>query len=167
MIYKTCNYPGCSELVPQGVSYCNVHANREIFCKFPGCPIKVKGNIGYCDKHKPQRLYDKKRKKKYGNVYDWRWQCLALTFLKMQPLCEYCWANGNISPAALVHHIEPIMSGGAKYDTNNLMALCTGCHADLHVLYKKDKIRYNEIIEYIKICTGKNKNKKTGGVKTF
>lgn len=50
-------------------------------------------------------------------------------FLKQNPLCVQCEAEGNVREATEVDHIKPIANGGARYDANNLQALCKHHHS--------------------------------------
>ncbi|BBO85906.1 hypothetical protein DSCO28_64720 [Desulfosarcina ovata subsp. sediminis] len=50
-------------------------------------------------------------------------------YLRDHPLCEMCQANGRATVATLVDHIVEIEDGGAELDMDNLMSLCTRCHA--------------------------------------
>ena len=68
-----------------------------------------------------------------------RWRDLQESTLKAHPYCERCETKGRRTPAKVVHHIKPIESGHSTaeyerlgYDPENLMALCTQCHADIH-----------------------------------
>ena len=58
-------------------------------------------------------------------------------------LCERCMANGIVTPAAVVHHKNPITEKNVSnvnvtLSWNNLQALCAACHAEVHDdLYRK------------------------------
>ncbi len=53
-----------------------------------------------------------------------RWQRLRLKVLVEHPLCHDC---GRA--ASEVHHVVALSDGGDPWDPNNLMALCSRCHA--------------------------------------
>lgn len=52
-------------------------------------------------------------------------------------LCERCLAKGIITPADIVHHIEPLNEDNVSnldisLGRKNLQALCRKCHAEVH-----------------------------------
>ena len=64
--------------------------------------------------------------------YDLRWRKVRAWYIRNNPLCSNCYANGIITPAEMVHHIRPISAGGSVADPDNLEALCNKCHALRH-----------------------------------
>ena len=74
-----------------------------------------------------------------------RWRKVRSQYLKDHPTCECC----HKYLATEVHHIVPLTkfkSDPAKmeqmaFDEENLMAVCSSCHVDLHV--KLNKYKYN------------------------
>lgn len=67
------------------------------------------------------------------------WTKLSRWYKSHHPLCERCDANGKVTPATQVHHINPFMNGTTDeerwkmlLDEDNLMALCDQCHIDIH-----------------------------------
>lgn len=71
------------------------------------------------------------------------WQRIRLSYLKDNPLCERCEARGLTVPAAEIHHIIPIANEKdyarmrrLAYDRNNLQALCTACHHEVHEIMR-------------------------------
>ena len=42
--------------------------------------------------------------------------------------CEGC----SAAPAVHVHHLHPVAAGGGLLDATNLMAVCKGCHDNMH-----------------------------------
>jgi len=110
---KPCNYPFCSELVPDGQRF--------------------------CDKHKTaRRVEDRKYKARRTDVAEQafykteRWRRLRAWKLQQNPLCEMCKAEGRTTPAVLVHHKLAIKDGGELMSVENLMSLCQACHNRLH-----------------------------------
>ncbi|BBO81192.1 hypothetical protein DSCO28_17580 [Desulfosarcina ovata subsp. sediminis] len=94
-------------------------------------PTRNKG--GLCDacraRRKDQRrqLEPKKETKPfYGTA---RWKKVRAMYLRDHPLCELCQSKGRATVATLVDHVHEIEDGGAELAMNNLMALCTRCHA--------------------------------------
>ena len=69
-----------------------------------------------------------------------RWKDLRISYLRAHPLCERCWANGQMVSAAVdIHHKTPVESVGTLremerlcFDWNNLQALCIPCHSTTH-----------------------------------
>ena len=65
-------------------------------------------------------------------------------------LCERCLKDGIIASADVVHHIVPLTEEtisdlNLSLNWDNLMALCTKCHAEVHSDREKEKAlrRYN------------------------
>jgi len=57
------------------------------------------------------------------------WIAVATTIRKRDSYhCRDCGDRMRLH----VHHIVPMSSGGAPYDLDNLIALCSGCHIDRH-----------------------------------
>ena len=50
--------------------------------------------------------------------------CRAATLARDDYKCVLCGRRGRLE----VDHIVPVSVGGARYDTENLQALCRGCH---------------------------------------
>lgn len=105
-------------------------------CPHPGCGALVEYDSTYCTAHREARAthrrevarrYDGKRTeaKFYHSA---RWKGLRDWFLTQHPLCEVCLREGRVEPAKIVDHIVEIKDGGARYDTDNLQALCDACH---------------------------------------
>lgn len=68
----------------------------------------------------------------FYNSSEWR-KLRALKFANANGLCERCYANGKIVPAKEIHHIEPIEDNwDRRLDYDNLMALCSSCHNEIH-----------------------------------
>ena len=74
-----------------------------------------------------------------SKVYNYRWSKLRKAYLMQHPLCQKCLAEGRVTPATEIHHIKPISTGKDELEKvsimlnpNNLMALCTKCHHDIH-----------------------------------
>ena len=63
------------------------------------------------------------------------WNNLRLKMLQEYPICERC----KKSPSRCVHHIKPVETGNSvsecqrlAFSRENLMALCSRCHSDIH-----------------------------------
>jgi 5-methylcytosine-specific restriction protein A len=60
--------------------------------------------------------------------YGRRWAKLRLLFLRSNPLCAECQAQGRIASACQVDHVLAREKGGTD-DEGNLRALCHSCHS--------------------------------------
>lgn len=87
-------------------------------------------------KKKENNLYDEERRKVYQST---RWRKLRELKITQQPLCEMCLAEGKITIAEDVHHIQSFMSTDDKvlrqalaYDYENLMSICKMHHQMIH-----------------------------------
>ena len=96
-------------------------------CKHPGCGKLVAYGQKYCDEHKPLHL-EAKRSASYRG-YTSKWQKESRRYLRDNPLCVMCKANGRFVEATVVDHIVPHI-GNQKlfWDKNNWQALCKPCH---------------------------------------
>ena len=66
----------------------------------------------------------------------WR-KCRASFLTSKGGLCERCLEKGLIEPAVHVHHKQPITPENVDdpeitLNHGNLMALCEGCHQEMH-----------------------------------
>lgn len=78
----------------------------------------------YADTAKAQA--DRRRGNSAARGYDAAWRKLRLSVLKGEPLCRHCKAEGKITPAQEVDHID----GDAwNRDRSNLRPLCKPCHS--------------------------------------
>lgn len=69
------------------------------------------------------RPYDKDR------LYGRRWKAKAAAFLRDNPLCVECLAEGRIVPATQADHVEPHRGDVVKFWTGKLQALCQHHHS--------------------------------------
>ena len=100
---KPCRYPGCPQLTHE--RYCSVHAKVET-----------------------ARYRKYQRDPKINRHYDKAWKQVRKRYLAAHPLCEDCQKAGRVTPAAEVHHIQPLSKGGT-HDESNLRALCKPCYS--------------------------------------
>ena len=62
------------------------------------------------------------------------WQRMRASILaRDNHICQYCLEDGTLTPATTVHHIKFL----DKYpelgmETDNLISVCTDCHARIH-----------------------------------
>ena len=110
-------------------------------CAAAGCGILMRGDT-YCAAH--QQAYEARRAqmvkrshrkyndarsetdKFYGTA---RWRKLSIYFRKLHPLCVNCKAEGNVTPAQVVDHIQPLkLRPDLATEWSNLRSLCHACH---------------------------------------
>lgn len=79
--------------------------------------------------HKAHTYSDKLRLTSSQRGYTYKWQQFAKSFLISNPLCQYCEAQGNITPAQAVDHIEPHRGDADIFWLDgNYAATCHKCH---------------------------------------
>lgn len=99
----------------------------------------------------------------YDNVV---WKKLRAKYRSMHPLCELCLLEDRSVAATEVHHKKIISTGTSVderwnllTDEDNLICLCTDCHAKLHTYAKQHgMIAYNQLMK-IKELEVKDYNK--------
>lgn len=64
-----------------------------------------------------------------NRLYDSRWRKFRNRYVRDNPLCALCLAEGLVSEGVELDHIKPISEGGAMYDQRNLQLLCRTHHA--------------------------------------
>lgn len=73
---------------------------------------------------------DWRKKNSNQRGYTYRWQRERETYLKMNPLCVYCFKEGGFKEANVVDHIKPHKGDQVLFwDVNNWQSLCYSCHA--------------------------------------
>ena len=104
-------------------------------CAHRGCPNLVEaGAGGYCPTHAAQhqvernKRIDAQRGTAAQRGYDARWRRIRAMYLRNNPLCVHCLANGHTTPATDVDHITPLAVGGT-HAPDNLQSLCHSCHS--------------------------------------
>ncbi len=94
-------------------------------CKHPGCPNLTEEN--YCEEH--GKLYVNERGSASSRGYDSRWRTARNRFLKANPLCIKCKAQGKLTKATVVDHIKPHRGDKVLFwDESNWQPLCKSCH---------------------------------------
>lgn len=92
-------------------------------CRYPGCPNLSDGV--YCEVHR--HLYARENATSRG--YDGTWRLARARYLKSNPLCVKCLAEGRFTPATVVDHIVPHRGDKELFwDVKNWQALCSRCH---------------------------------------
>ncbi len=73
------------------------------------------------------------------NIGSARWRILRRAVLEQHPTCQRCEAEGRLSAACEVHHINPVeraITPGEQearmFNPDNLVALCHACHVQTH-----------------------------------
>ena len=74
--------------------------------------------------------------RKFYSSNAWR-DCRDSYAASVGGLCERCLENGRISPGEVVHHKTPLSATNINDPTislnwDNLMLVCTRCHAEIH-----------------------------------
>ena len=69
------------------------------------------------------------------------WRKLRALKISMNPFCEKCEAKGIVTQAKEIDHIKPIRQGGEPLAMNNLMSMCTPCHAAKSATEKAKEIK--------------------------
>jgi len=101
-------------------------------CRHPGCPALL-ATPGYCERHRGwvHRDYGRARQgfdTEIGFYRSAAWRRCREAFLRVYPLCRPCLKAGRSVEARVVDHVVPIKNGGARFDWDNLQALCVACH---------------------------------------
>ena len=125
---RPCSKLGCPSMTR--AKYCDRHAMATRPCAAAGCPSMVPVGKQFCPEHQAHR--ERERGSAASRGYDRDWKAVRLAYLREHPICEDCELKGDVVPAALVHHVDPIRQGGARLDAGNLRALCEPCHARAH-----------------------------------
>jgi 5-methylcytosine-specific restriction endonuclease McrA len=102
-------------------------------------PRKPNRTPAYVPKRKPYQA-----KKDYTRSLLYRlnaWTKTSRQYRDAHPYCESCDYYGYASESRDTDHIIKETSGGAAFDTRNLMALCKDCHN-----YKTGHERHNPIL---------------------
>lgn len=62
------------------------------------------------------------------------WKLLRVEALERDHyLCQECKKRGVVTPAATVHHVQPLRVDSAKaLQLSNLEAVCAACHNEIH-----------------------------------
>lgn len=96
-------------------------------CKHPGCAALVPSGTKYCEAHRP--LHSEEIRSAYRRGYDARWRKASKAFLRANPLCVRCVAEGKYVKATVVDHV--ISHRGDErlfWDQGNWQAMCKQCH---------------------------------------
>ena len=94
----------------------------------PYAPPRHGANRVEANRKVAQRAYDKTKRKNAKFYHSIQWKKLRAWFIKQNPVCVMCRANGIATPVDVVDHIVEIEDGGPALDSNNLQSLCHGHH---------------------------------------
>ncbi len=110
-------------------------------CNHTGCHTLTSG--WYCDEHRQSkiRMYDAQRLSSAARGYNAQWVKARNAYLRLNPLCATCKADGIMTIATCVDHIIPHKGDMQLFwDTKkNWQSLCKHCHS------KKTMKELNEI----------------------
>jgi 5-methylcytosine-specific restriction protein A len=110
-LWKPCFKQGCPNLTRE--KYCAAHARLEEAER----RVRAERYNKTARNADSQRLYESPA-----------WRKLRAIYLKRNPLCERCYAEGRITPAVICDHKVEIKDGGARLDPDNLQSLCHAHH---------------------------------------
>lgn len=79
------------------------------------------------------------------------WRKLSQRVRDLQPICEVC----EREPSKYTDHIVSRVAGGAEWDSENLMAMCTTCHNK-----KRAKEKVNPRVPLITVTFSLTENEK-------
>jgi len=123
-------------------------------CKYPGCRALLESS-GYCPDHQssapnPHKNYDTHVRAKDPALAEAhrirrtaRWVRVRNLKLSDNPLCEDPFEDharrNTTETAAQVHHIKGLITNPElAFHFDNLLSVCTGCHARLEAQVRKD-----------------------------
>ena len=97
-------------------------------CSYPGCTELTRG--GRCARHKKPEYQDfqrdPERQRLYGTAH---WKRIRKAQLSAHPWCEYCLAAGRYTPATDVDHEERHEGDPEKFFSGPFQSLCHACHS--------------------------------------
>jgi 5-methylcytosine-specific restriction protein A len=98
-------------------------------CRSVGCPELVVH--GWCENHRDQAFpAPRARLTSRQRGYDSQWDRASAAFLREQPWCVLCAAEGRREAAAVVDHIVPHLGDRVRFwERGNWQSLCRSCHS--------------------------------------
>lgn len=107
-------------------------------CKAPS----IKGSV-YCVDHAPATVTSEKRKTFSAHYKTRAWLSIRSRQLSIQPLCQACLLNGQVTAANHVDHVFPwSVIGEQAFKRNWFQSLCETHHGVKSGLEKKDVFRH-------------------------
>lgn len=98
-------------------------------CSAPGCPELVEAR--FCERHSraARQQDDARRGSAASRGYGRRWQKARTAYLAEHPLCRSCEAEGRVTAATVVDHVEPHRGDMAQFWSEaNWQPLCKRHH---------------------------------------
>lgn len=108
-----CGHVGCRRLVLDG-SRCHEHARQEERER----EVMRRRNPAYVQ---AQEFYRSRE-----------WRATREAYLRANPDCSMCLAEGRENPAVVVDHVQPISRNGDRLSWSNLRGLCSSHHSARH-----------------------------------
>lgn len=102
-------------------------------CRWPPCHNLTSDKTGYClaCKKRRQDEYEKCRPPSSRRGFDSTWRRLREMKLADTPICELCQAEGYVTAADVVHHLD---GDHLNNDWANLQSLCRHHHESIHTV---------------------------------
>ena len=103
------------------------YAPRKPCCQ-PGCAALVRVSERYCTAHRraARTQVDERRGSSAERGYGRTWRRVRLMVLADEPLCRMCKADGRLTAASEVDHID---GDSRNNQRGNLRPLCKPCHS--------------------------------------
>jgi len=86
-----------------------------------------------------QKEYNRTKRTGHEFYKTKEWKKLRAWYVKANPLCVFCKAEGRATPVKIVDHIMPIKQGGAPLSVENLQSTCVAHH---NKKTAEDKLKY-------------------------
>ncbi|QFR25155.1 HNH endonuclease [Schleiferilactobacillus harbinensis] len=117
-----CRANGCHNMVEWPAHYCTQHKSLE------AAADENKRNYWKYNHIIRNRSASKREQYKFYKTPQWK-HLRQLVLDRDYGLCQYCKANGKITPANTVDHVVPIeIDQGLATIAGNLATICTDCH---------------------------------------
>jgi len=86
-----------------------------------------------------QKEYNRTKRKGNDFYHSAQWRKLRAWYVKQNPLCVFCKAEGRATPVKIVDHIIPLTAGGQALSVDNLQSTCLPHH---NKKTAEDKVKY-------------------------
>ena len=125
-------YVGCQgfdNLQQMKIVFEDIHVplKPKTICTFTGCHAYAV-EAGRCSKHTKQKFTGFNRAGESKQYHTRRWRKARLNYLKTNPLCKTCEAEGRTTAATVLDHIKPVNQGGEFWNADNWQGLCAQHH---------------------------------------
>lgn len=122
----------CHRLAEEPNHYCSMHIEHEAEYQAKRKQWNVKHTSQYYHKYnKTQRVRNdtKREQDKFYRNKQWKNGLRPAVLERDNYLCQYCKANGRMTPGKIVDHIIPYEFDPSKRDDlSNLATICAACH---------------------------------------